>query len=312
MESNNMNIVAPVITLILEIVIGLFSNTFIVSVIFYDFHKQKYMSSSNKILVCLGLSNVRYGLLISAGLLDEFIGLGATSTFYVSSMYIIFLLYSISSCAWLTAGLSAFYFIKVSQARFVSWVKFRISHIAPWMLVVLEVVSLISGFFSSLLLISPRSSSRNITDSPPSLMMGLKDNMSGLINAALALISVPFMIEQISTTCIVWTLKRHSQKMERRIETVDNGRLTSYEQVVGRMTHFMLFYGIFYTLTLVLYFAIIAQLQSGFWVTLLFLSSFNLVQSVLLILGNPRLREAWKEMSHYQTFTRLLCGSNNG
>ncbi|XP_077129962.1 taste receptor type 2 member 39-like [Ranitomeya variabilis] len=305
-----MTVVASVTTLSLEIIIGFLINMFIVSIIVYDFYRQKNMSNSSKILVCIGIWNVNYNALIAAGIMDDCIGLQTSVTFDLSYVYIMLVLYSITSCAWLTASLGAFYFIKISQAKFLSWVKFRISSMVPWMLLVLLVVSFIISFFSSLLLVSPHTRSWNITESPPSVLKVLAWHWSGFMNAVLVVTSFPFMITLTSSICTVWTLNQHSQKMGRGMESVDNGLRRSYEGVVCRMAHFLLFYGIFYTLKLILYFSIIAHLQSGFWVTLMLMSAFTPVQSVLLILGNPRLNGVCKMMFHYPAL--ISFGSNGG
>ncbi|KAM4024054.1 taste receptor type 2 member 4-like [Anomaloglossus baeobatrachus] len=308
MELFNMNEVASVITVALEIIIGLVFNMFIVSVIVYDLYWQKIMSSSSKILVCLGVLNMTYNALIAAGIMDDCIQ--TSSTLDLSYLYIILLLYSISSCAWLTAGLGAFYFIKISQARLLSWVKFHLSSMVPWMLLVLLVVSFIISFFSSLLLLSPNTSSRNITESPPSVLKVLAGQRSGFMNAVLIVTSIPFMVILMSSICTVWTLNRHSQKMVRGVESEDSRRRRSYEGVVCRMMHFLIFYGVFYTLQLIVYFSIIAFLQSGFWEALMLMSSFTPVQSVLLVLGNPRLRGVCKMMLPSPAALSFSWGSN--
>ncbi|XP_069841097.1 taste receptor type 2 member 119-like [Dendropsophus ebraccatus] len=291
-------VLAPAIALVLQITIGLCNNIIIISAIFYDSIRQKNLSNSNKIILCLNVWDVSYALLICVALADQFVCLGASSTYVFSSMLIILLLYNISSCAWMTAGLASFYFIQISQVRFFMWVKTHISSIVPWTLLVLQVMSFINGFSSSFLLIFPRVTSRNITHSPPCATDVLAENSPALVNAAIAATSIPFIIVFISTVCTLWTLKRHSQKMVRNMETVDNGHLTSYERVVRRMTYSFSFYVIYYTFMLIFYFSIISQIESGFMVTLLLLSSFPLLQFILLTLSNPRFKDAWKEMLH--------------
>ncbi|XP_073502152.1 taste receptor type 2 member 39-like [Phyllobates terribilis] len=308
----DINALSSVIVLALELTAGTFFNLFIVSVIFYDFYREKNMNDSNKIVMCICASNVNYSVLIAAGIMDEYIGLHASYTSDLSFMYVTLLLYSVGSCGWLSAGLGFFYFIKISQARLLFWVKFRISFIIPWMLFILEVVSLTISFFSSLLLFPHHIRSRNITESPPSVMKVLAENKVGLINCAVAITSIPFVIILISTIGTIWTLKRHSLKMKRGTETVDKGRLTPYEKVVCRMTYFLLFYLAFYSLILNVYFSIAVQVDSGFWITLMLMSSFSPVQSILMILGNPRLKDASKEMICYHDSVKLLHSSNDG
>ncbi|KAM4024035.1 taste receptor type 2 member 39-like [Anomaloglossus baeobatrachus] len=311
-DGGHQNLLPYVIVLALELTAGTFFNAFIISVIFYDFYKEKNMIDSNKIVMCICISNVIYNVLTAAGIMDDCVGLHSSLTFDLSYLYMILVLYNISSCGWLSAGLGVFYFVMISQAKLLAWVKFRISSIVPWMLLILEVVSFINSLSSSLLLIFPRIRSRNITESTPSIMQVLAENKAGLINAAVANTSMPIVIILISTICTILTLKQHSLKMKRGMETVDQRCLTPFERVVCRMTYFLLFYLAFYSLVLNFYFSIVSQVESGFWVTLMLMSSFTPVQSMLLILGNPRFKDVWKEMLCYQKLVKLLRGSNDG
>ncbi|XP_056392718.1 taste receptor type 2 member 4-like [Hyla sarda] len=312
MSIDDWNDLGQVIALILEVTAGVLFNIFIISIIFYDFYREKNMGSSNKILVSLCISNVIYNILVFAGLLDEFVDLRVPSTFCLSSVYIVLLFFSVSSCAWLTASLGTFYFIKISQVGLLGWVKIHISSIVPWMLLVLEVVSFINSFFSSFLLISYPTSSRNVTESPSSVLRVLARNKSEFINGVLAVTSIPLIVAVISTICTVWTLKRHWQKMKGSKATQDSERLMAYLRVVCRMSNLLMFYGVFYALVLVFFFSVVDRMKSGLWITLLLMSSFTPVQSVLLIFSNPRLQGAWKKMICYDTFFRFLCGSNKG
>ncbi|KAG8548258.1 hypothetical protein GDO81_025946 [Engystomops pustulosus] len=303
-----MNVVVPVIILVLETIVGLCNYVFILCAIFHDFYRQKNLSSSNKILLWLGILDIGYEVLISLGLLDDFIGFRASTTVDWSFLYIMLVLYNICSCAWLTASLGVFYFVKISQIRCLSWFKFHLSSIVPWILLVLQVVSIIHSILSCVLLVSPQRSPGNITETRPSVMKVLAENSSDFNNAALSVTSAPFIILLISTTATIWTLRQHSHRMGRSMESgVDRGHLTPYELVVARMTHFLFFYVIFYTVMLIFFFAIIVQLRLGFWVALVLLSFFPPVQSVLLILGNPRLKDAWKEMARFLLGTNLLA-----
>ncbi|XP_077130055.1 taste receptor type 2 member 39-like [Ranitomeya variabilis] len=308
----DIDVLSFVIVLSLELTAGTFFNVFIISIIFYDFYREKNMNDSNKIVLCICASNVNYGILIAAGIMDEYIGRHASYTYVLSYVYIILLLYTIGSCAWLSAGLGFFYFIKISQVRLLSWVKFHISSIVPWMLLILEVVSLTISFVSSLLLLTHQTRSRNITDSPPSVMTVLAENKVGLINAAVATSSIPVVIILISTICTIWTLKQHSLKMKRGMDTEDKRRLTPYERVVCRMTYFLLFYLAFYAVIVNFYFSIVVQVESGFWLTLMLMSTFAPVQSILMILGNPRLKNAWKEMLCCHDLVKLFCSARDG
>ncbi|KAM5152761.1 taste receptor type 2 member 39-like [Mantella aurantiaca] len=290
-----------IIVLILEIIIGLLMNAFITFVIYHDFLKTKTLSSSYKIMVGLASSNVCFGILMLIGLFDYFCSLGIFTTIFVNYIYLYLLLYTFSFCMWLTSSLGFFYFIKISnfESGLFSWVKKNIGSIVPWMILVDLLVSLFNSFLSSLLFIFSQSLSRNTTQIPSSMVSKLSQSGMTIINAALVNTSLPFSVIVLTTLLTLVELKKHGNTMK-NVQTSDSERLRSYEKVVCRMTQSLCFYGIFYAVMFIFYLVVSRQVESGFWLLLLVLNSFTPVQSVLLVLANPKLRATWKGI--------FLCG----
>ncbi|XP_068103351.1 taste receptor type 2 member 39-like [Hyperolius riggenbachi] len=271
------------------------------------------MSSSYKLLVSLGIFNVNYSFMISVGLADYFYDLEIFTRAETAYTYIYLMLFSVSSCAWFTASLSFFYFIKISHFKsvFFAWVKRKISILVPWMLLLDIFVSLCNSFLSSLVVAyfqSLSKSSNNSTSlvftlsqlklvhksySSPSVFTALSQLRSTVLSVLVTDTIIPVLVLVTTTACTIVTLRKHHQGMEAGMITADNDHQKSYEKVVSRMMHSLFSYGMFYFVMLIFSFAIMTQLQDVFWLFLIVVAFFSVLQSVLLIIANPRLKEAW-------------------
>ncbi|KAM5152759.1 taste receptor type 2 member 39-like [Mantella aurantiaca] len=293
LEGDGENHWSYIIVLALEIFIGTMINAFIISITLYDFGKAKTMSSVYKILLCLGISNLLFDILMSVGFVDYFYTLSVFAMTDVVYIFLYLMLFCVSSCAWHAATLGFFYFIKVADVRFniFAWMKRKIGVIVQWMLMLGVLVSLLSSSF----LISSMEISSNSTDQNPSFVSALARSMSSLITASIIVTISPLLVILICTSCTIVFLRKHGHRMK-DLQTSDGERLKSFEKVVSRMTCTLLFYVISYVVMVSLYFAIVTRMESVFWLSLVMLSSFSPLQASLLVFANPRLMAALKEM----------------
>ncbi|XP_040211665.1 taste receptor type 2 member 39-like [Rana temporaria] len=289
------------IILVLELCIGALLYVFIVFVVCRDFIETKKLNGSYRILLCLAVSNVCLTMVMSVGLLDYFCSFGIFSKVNTTYIYFYLLFFTVSLCVWLSASLAFFYFIKISnfESGFLSWVKKRITSVIPWMLLGDLLVSLVSSLLSSLYFVFSGTLSGNTTDDSPSMISIFSKSGPTFINASIIDTIIPFFLMFTTMLSTILTLKKHRNRMK-NVQTSDGEGWRSYERVVCRMTESLFVYGIFYTTMIIFYFTVIKQMKSRFWLLLLVLNAFTPVQSVLLILANPRLRAAWKEI--------FLCG----
>ncbi|XP_040211667.1 taste receptor type 2 member 39-like [Rana temporaria] len=283
------------IILVLEMSIGALLNVFIVFAVYRDFIKAKKLSGSYKILLSLAVSNVSFSMVMSAGLLDYFCSFRIFSNVNAAYIYFYLLLFTTSLCVWFTASLAFFYFIKISnfESGFLSWVKKHITSVIPWMLLGDLLVSLVNSLLSSLYFVFSGTLSGNTTEDSPSMISILSESGPTIINASIINTILPFSVMFTATLSTVLTLKKHRSTMK-DVQTSDREGWRSYEKVVCRMTESLFVYGIFYTLMIIFYFSVIKKMQSGFLFLLLDENTFIPIQSVLLILANPKLRANWK------------------
>ncbi|OCT61875.1 hypothetical protein XELAEV_18047905mg [Xenopus laevis] len=148
---------------ILATIVGASTNAYITFVILLDYFKTKILSTSNKILVALSLSNVYFSLILSVYSLFNFVWPQLYAEPYVKSCILALLVYGGSSCAWNTTCLCIFYFVKIINfsSKLLSSFKMKINIIVPWFILFSEMVSLGCSFFTLLPSLNGQGSSSN-------------------------------------------------------------------------------------------------------------------------------------------------------
>ncbi|XP_069841135.1 taste receptor type 2 member 39-like [Dendropsophus ebraccatus] len=269
---------------LLEAVAGMLSSSFIVFDILRNFSKGQVISTRDKILMALSVSNLAYPIMLFTSIVCDVFSLPLNA--YTDVLLYTLTLYCMSSCSWLMACLCFFYYIKVAhlRSRYLSRLKDHIDVLIPWMIVVVEVISL-GGNFMELLLETVTSTNTTDDELSPG---GFYDVMY-LGN----FVSYPLMI--VTFTCIMASVMMHIHRMRRNLSTAGTINLEAHQGVVRTMQYLVAFYIVFFLLLVADY---LINLP-GVWrdcTYKIILLTFSPVQSVILIHGNPRLRESWKQM----------------
>ncbi|XP_018411249.1 PREDICTED: taste receptor type 2 member 39-like [Nanorana parkeri] len=281
--------------LTLEAITGLCSNFFIIISLIISAYNEKYFAPYSRILIALCVSNVGYTLLMSANIVIGFVHPLLSSAPF--AMYIVnyMTLFSIISSTWLTCCLCFFYFIKIVQFQpgFLAWVKMKIETILPWMILTVELISLSESFLA--LLVYDQESANNSTMSMDEMTSEPHKLILNFTILALILFSLPLSVSILSMAVSAWFLKQHSGHIERNVK-VSKAGAKDYQSAVRTMSCLILFYALMYLVTLLLGLPVFDSQSWGYWMCVMGLFSFALVQSSLLISGNPKLKAAWRQM----------------
>ncbi|XP_073491146.1 taste receptor type 2 member 40-like [Aquarana catesbeiana] len=284
--------------LAIETIAGLCSDIFIITSLILSGYKEKYFAPYTSILIALCVSTVGYTILMFANILVSFAFPTIFIVLYITYIVNYLTLFSINSSSWLTCSLCFFYFIKIVQFKpgFLAWVKMKIEIIVPWMILTVELISLFGSFLSLLVYNqeSPTNSNISMTEvTPKQFKLSL-----GFMIVVIIVISLPFSISVTSMAVSSWFLKRHGDHIKRNMGE-SRGGVKEYQRVVQTMFCLIFFYALLYLVTLILVLPIFNSQSWGYWMCFMVLFSFALVQSSLLIAGNPKLKEAWRKMLTY-------------
>ncbi|XP_077306178.1 taste receptor type 2 member 39-like [Lithobates pipiens] len=288
----------------LEAVTGLCANIFIIFSLVVSGYQEKKLTPYSSILISLCFSNIGYTILMSTNNLISLIWPSLYDVPYVKHFVQYLTVFIITFSSWLTGSLCFFYFIKILQFRsgFLAWVKNKIDIIIPWMILTVEFISLFGSFLY--LLAYNQESTKNVTMIKTEV--ALKDDKLILrfTFVVLMLLSLPIFISILSMAVSAWFLKRHSQYVKRNAGASHAG-VNDYQSAIKTMSCLIWFYVLLYAVTLIMGLERFVYQSLGSWICLMLLFSFALVQSSLLIAGNPKLKEAWRQMFVLKIFRQF-------
>ncbi|NP_001165490.1 taste 2 receptor member 8 [Xenopus tropicalis] len=277
---------------ILAVTAGAFTNAYITFVILLDYFKTKMMSSSNKILLALSLSNGYFSFLLFVCSIISFVWPHIATNNYIKGCILALLIFGISSTAWITTCLCVFYFVKIinfSSGLF-AWFKLKIDIIVPWLILVSEVVSLGCSFLTLLPSVNIQEPSSN------SSMFYSLNSTSGatgisadFIKVTFIAVCVPLLIMIVTTFPTIRTLYLHSRRMK---NTGTSSSLAPHQSAVFMMAWLLFLYTVFFVVLFTGFIQSFTPPSFAYWMTYNLIYVATLVQSVVQILGNPKLKEA--------------------
>ncbi|XP_040211659.1 taste receptor type 2 member 40-like [Rana temporaria] len=277
-----------IIVIALEAISGLCSNSFNIFSLILTSIKERHLASCDCILISLSVSNVCCTIITSTNLLISYVWpslLRTSNAFYI--LYYMTLC-GMTSSSWLTASLCFFYFIKIQQFQpgILAWVKMKIDKIVPWLIVTAVFLSVSGGFLS--LLVSGQELPKNSTKYVFDVNF---EQTEILFRTSLIMHSLAFLVGIMSTFSSVWFLK-----VQRSAGTFGSTKVRDYQSAVQTMVRLVILYAVIYLVLIIHGMEIFPNMSWGYWVCMIILFSFALVQSVLLMIGNPKLREAWRQL----------------
>ncbi|XP_018429672.1 PREDICTED: taste receptor type 2 member 8-like [Nanorana parkeri] len=285
--------------IIFEMCIGMFSGLFIVGTILKDIFKGQRMSTGDKIILSLSCSNICL-------LIMTFTSASASYFPFNPDVYTVctinaLVFYGRTSCSWLTTCLCFFYFIKITQLKssFLSLLKKKIDVLIPWMILVIEALCLGSSFFSEMTHVPPQESS-NISVS--FLFNTLGDNSHPGRTILYVSMFVSLLISVVITARNALSLIVHICRTGKNV--TPSGRTNvKVQRVVKTMVQLLALYFFSYLISVIAYCLkdLITHYRYVFQVAQFF---FGPVQSILLILGNPRYKE---DIHHTMCICSRVC-----
>ncbi|KAG8433582.1 hypothetical protein GDO86_017770 [Hymenochirus boettgeri] len=258
---------------------GMISDFYIIIIFLRDYFKNGFMTTTNKLLVALCASNSFFALVSATNLTISSLWPHIYTDYYV--IFILINMFSKTSSAWITASLCVFYFIKIINFSSgpLAWIKMKINILVPWLIFFSEVLALTCSSLSTLPSVIkevPLLHSSNSTS-------GTK--LTRFISISFIAFFLPFIAMLLTTFITAVSLYLHIRRMEKNM-AASNG-LLSHQRVVWGMVRLLLSDAV---ILVALFFYIchfLAPQSYGFWVVMMILCSFPLLQSALLILVKP-------------------------
>lgn len=289
-------IIAHLIFSVIQFLVGVLANGFIVVVNGTDLIRWRKMVPFDLLLCCL--ATFRIGL----QMVMIFVNLAILSLIEFSPVpgNIILFMYVHASELWLATWLSVFYCAKIATIAnpLFFWLKLRISKLVPWLICGTLTYTFLTSVFhrKHAWIVSQKSwlgfFSQNATTQI--------EDISALQFAFLLIEFVlPLFIFLISALLLIFSLGRHTQQMRSTEMGTRHPGMSVYISALLSILSFLILYLSQYMMAILGFSEIFKIKNSITLFCILLFGSYPSVHSVILILGNPKLKQNAKKFFLY-------------
>ncbi|XP_034961916.1 taste receptor type 2 member 8-like [Zootoca vivipara] len=273
---------------------GLISNGFIAAVIVTEWAKSRKIDAREQLLLSLGMSNIGFSGVMSPCLINYYFFPGSSSylTLQISQFIGSFLAFS---RFWLTAWLCLFYYLKIvnNNCSLFLWCKLMISRIVPWLLGGSQAISLLVAFFAvQNLYIKPQRSITNMTQDRTELDLATNFKIFYLITGC----GCPFLIAFPCSIMVAASLYRHVYKVTGKESNVRSLQTDTHTKAAGTVLLLLILSISFYVAKILFLTGYIIKDTVGISVCVAIILMYSPVQAALLVLVNPKLKQAAARM----------------
>ncbi|XP_040275656.1 taste receptor type 2 member 40-like [Bufo bufo] len=280
---------------------GIFTNCVIVSVNLVEKVKGKSLGSSDLILVTLGLSNITFQFVMTT---NDFLSLLWSELYYSDEVYATFnalLFFPIYASFWFTVCLCVYYCLQIVifTNPFLLRLKSEIPKLVPCFLV--------AAILTSVVISVPAiwSTYREVPSEDVPFNMSLENNVpklsiTYLLPTNIIGCSIPLILVGISNSLILKSLGTNSKNLEKITSNTSSTRTGARERAARTVGWLLVLYLAFYISEIMMFVDLFPPSSIGFCICLMVIYIYSPAQSVILILGSPKLRKAM------QSFLKLL------
>ncbi|KAM6156486.1 taste receptor type 2 member 1-like [Erethizon dorsatum] len=270
---------------------GVFTNGFIVVVNVLDFIKHRKMAPLDLLISCLATSRICLQLLI---LLVHLVLLSFMKSSVIAECYILFVFTNYWEL-WMATWLGVFYCAKIATIPhpLFFWLKMRISKLVPWLI-------LGSILYASISTGIQRNYTWNITQKY--LVNTFSKNVTqtkGIDIVPLSILifhlTVPLIIFLVAVLLLIFSLGRHAQQMRIIATRTRDPHWGAPMRAVLSILSFLILYSSHYMMALLFYFQILQFGSFRFEVCVLVAGTYPSIHTVILIFGNPKLKQNAKK-----------------
>ncbi|XP_006095451.1 taste receptor type 2 member 1 [Myotis lucifugus] len=288
--------IAHLIFSVIQFLVGVLANGFIVVVNCTDLIRQRKMVPFDLLLCCLATSRIGLQMVII------FINLAVLSLIEFSPVpgNIIIFMYVHASELWLATWLSVFYCAKIATIAnpLFFWLKLRISKLVPWLICgTLTYTFLTSVFHRKHAWIISQKSWLGLFSQNATTQI---EDISALQYALLLIEFVlPLFIFLISAFLLIFSLGRHTQQMRSTEMGTRHPGMSVYISALLSILSFLILYLSQYMMAALGFTQIFKIKNTITLLGILLFGSYPSVHSVILILGNPKLKQNAKKFLLY-------------
>ncbi|NP_001034950.1 bitter taste receptor Modo-T2R24 [Monodelphis domestica] len=283
-----------------EFVTGVLGNGFMVLVNCIDWVKSKKLSTVDLILVVLGISRIGLLCLIKWDSFLFLFFLDQTDDEHQNFIRDLFWIITHLSSVWFATSLSIFYLLKIANFShpFFLWLKWRINQVVYILLVGPLFVYVSYQSIKLVELYSDRTLSRRENERNESQAVQMNRKHYFIEEVGINILNIPpFILSIISCFLLLYSLWKHSQKMQLKVKTSRDPSTEAHKRAMKAMLSFLILI-IVYHIGILFTYKNFSKLTSMFGMALM--SLYPTGHSLILILWNSKLKHAallvWRQL----------------
>ncbi|XP_037691924.1 taste receptor type 2 member 4 [Choloepus didactylus] len=287
----------PVIAAVILNSVGLIVNLFIAVVTFKNCVKRLRLSSSDRILFSLAITRLLMLGLFVLNIIFVFIAEFAERSIYVPKFFLLCWVFLDSCGLWIVTLLNTLYCVKLTnfQNSIFLLLKRNLSSKTPRLLLACVLIPA----FTTLLyvVLSKRSLFPESVSSMNGTVFNIYEEMSSLMTFLVLSSFLQFIINIISASLLINSLRRHIQRMQRNTTKFWNPQTEAHVGAMKLMIYFLILYIPYSVTTVFPYISFFEKMNLGAKSICFIIPSFYLPgHSVLIVLTHPKLKAKAKKI----------------
>ncbi|XP_068107366.1 taste receptor type 2 member 40-like [Hyperolius riggenbachi] len=285
-------VVFSMIILGVSTIMGVFTNSLIVAVNFVDKVKGKQFSPADLILMTLGAFNIFFQFIMLINDYVSFLDYNLYSSDRIYTLFTVLLILPIFSSFWFTVCLCVYYYLQIviSTHPFLIKLKLGFPVLIPKLLMISVFLSVANGL--------PAAWNRhkdhlyfNTTDNQALEIVVPKVKVVYMLPSTVISCSLPLVLIGIANGLIIKLLITHSQKEGRNAQGDRSPGAEACKRAARTIVCLLLLYISFYVSEVLLFTDTFQRNGPGFCACLFVIYSYPPAQSIVLILGSPKLKQ---------------------
>uniref|UniRef100_A0A8C0H4B7 Taste receptor type 2 n=1 Tax=Chelonoidis abingdonii TaxID=106734 RepID=A0A8C0H4B7_CHEAB len=297
-----------------EAFVGMWINSFIVTVNCVERVKQRYLSSTDNILAVLAFLRVCF---LVKTMLQTFCSTVYPEIYYLKSVFQVFRAltwFFNSSNQWFAACLCVFYCVKIADFNHPLFIclKFKISRLVPWLLLGSVLLSLFSSFpfLNSIYKIERNDFNSSLKRLYKVKNVTVETSVSHILSICGIGFSMAFTIFMVSAFLLLFSLWRHTRQMQNNSSSFRSPCTEAHIQAMKVIMSFFLINIVNFIALLILLTNIYEETAAASLACTIITDACPSVHSIILILSNPKLKKTLIKVIRYaKQFPKRSGGS---
>ncbi|XP_069820262.1 taste receptor type 2 member 40-like [Dendropsophus ebraccatus] len=292
-------ILVSMIVLAASTVMAVLTNSFIIAVNLMDRATSKSLSPSDVIVVTLCVSNIFFQLVMIFNDYMSFVCADIYFTYYVYIVSNSLLMLPIYCSFWFTVCLSLNYYLQIVIAThpFLIRLKLAAAQLVPWLIMASIIISVATGIpaywnFQS----DPLNVNMSTNASAEVSFIDL--NAAYPLPSILISCSIPLALVGFTNSLIIKSLVSRTHISDKNAKGELSARAEGRARAARTISRLLFLYTSFYVSEVFLFTNIFDYKSPGFCVCLFVIYGYSPAQSIVLIFGSPKLKQASLSLFH--------------